>query len=479
MGAEKGGFQMKHKKRLWASLVLLLFVLASCSETPDAVEYDDPSLPVDGEGDINNGTVPLTQEHFLQDLDYMLYVLENNFALFDVAYWARDVDIPAIVNNAYDDILNNPEMNVDEFYDSLFLHFHPLWPIGHFDIITPHRHNRLVRYFDPSRGLFSGSAAARLTYPHVLDFYEPRHPDGDIYDIFDDTPNVTTEIVEEGRIARLTVNSFVPTSVLEEREQIRSFFRDIHDYEHLIIDLRANRGGTPSYFYNDIMGLLLDEVVILKSYAFFVADGIYAEAYVSPNYGLWWQLSGAIPDFEELCSISEMLSENARLQFNHRDAERLDYGFPVHTTIRARRQLLFGTQPAFDGEIWLLTGPLMTSAAQLAAWASKESGFATLVGEITGGVYGGPRTLAALPNSGILFLFDVFYVTDVHGRPLEAGTIPHHFGQDGMDALETVLALIAEGRKDGTGGAMTGFYRGTDPVARGATSETNERNRRL
>ena len=58
---------------------------------------------------------------------------------------------------------------------------------------------------------------------------------------------------------------------------------------------------------------------------------------------------------------------------------------------------------------------------------------------------GGPRIYVTLPNSGILFVIDVFYVTDAHGRPLEAGTIPHYFNRDGMDALETVLALIEEG----------------------------------
>jgi len=40
---------------------------------------------------------------------------------------------------------------------------------------------------------------------------------------------------------------------------------------------------------------------------------------------------------------------------------------------------------------------------------------------------------------------DLFYVTDSRGRPLEAGTIPHIFNREGMDALETVLALIEKG----------------------------------
>ncbi|MCL2221058.1 MAG: hypothetical protein FWC20_02090 [Oscillospiraceae bacterium] len=40
---------------------------------------------------------------------------------------------------------------------------------------------------------------------------------------------------------------------------------------------------------------------------------------------------------------------------------------------------------------------------------------------------------------------DIERFTDRYGRPLEAGTIPHHFNHPGMDAMETVLALIAAG----------------------------------
>jgi len=88
----------------------------------------------------------------------------------------------------------------------------------------------------------------------------------------------------------------------------------------------------------------------------------------------------------------------------------------------------------------------MGSAAQLAAWISMEADYATHVGEPTGGNFGGLRTLALLLNTGIALYFDVFYITDSRGRLLETGTIPHHSNRPGMDALETALALISEGK---------------------------------
>jgi len=123
----------------------------------------------------------------------------------------------------------------------------------------------------------------------------------------------------------------------------------------------------------------------------------------------------------------------------------MDYGYRLRISANVRRLPRFDNHPAFDGQIWLLTGPNMMSATQIAAWVAKDTGFATLVGDITGGAYGGPRTFVTLPNSGIAFQMDLFYVTDRHGRPLEAGTIPHYFNREGMDALATVLAMIDEG----------------------------------
>ena len=141
----------------------------------------------------------------------------------------------------------------------------------------------------------------------------------------------------------------------------------------------------------------------------------------------------------------QMLEDFDIPDFNLADMERMDYGLQLRRRVSPRRLPQFDHQPAFNGKIWFLSGPRVASAGQLATTVVEDTGFATIVGEVTGGAYGGPRIYVALPNTGILFQMDVFYVTDRHGRPLEAGAIPHYFNRPGMDALETVLAMIAEG----------------------------------
>ncbi|MCL2248721.1 MAG: S41 family peptidase [Oscillospiraceae bacterium] len=119
----------------------------------------------------------------------------------------------------------------------------------------------------------------------------------------------------------------------------------------------------------------------------------------------------------------------------------MSYGFRAHAEISPSQT----RRSDYNGKIWLLTSDFTGSAAQVATWLFKESGLATLVGDVTAGYFGGERIRRYLPSTGIPFIFDVLYFTDHNGRPLEAGTIPHHFNRPGMDAMETVLALIAEG----------------------------------
>ena len=439
-------------------------------------------------------TTGLTAEHFLYDIEYMLYVLENNFALFDVAYWARGADITAITDNIRAYILANPNMDVDEFYKTLLHSFFPLSGVGHFMIIPPFYHHHIVNSITWHNRVFTRNALTRLRYPHVLAFYEPRSDVGlgidelfaygirlsiihetlvllneaDLSEnitqafasgnvseaselvsralgIYHNIPTIVTDIIEEGRIAYLAINNF--TRHAGSVADVLFFLQDVQQYEHLIIDLRLNTGGSPLQFYESVMSPIIAEDLVVEGFTFLISGGAYTQEFIQNLYGRHFihsSISNIRSVDSEVRPIYEFLEEFNLSEFYMADVQRLGYGFRIQDTIPARPHSMFNYQPAFDGKIWLLTGPLMYSGAQIASWVVKESGFATLVGETTGGAMGGPRTFVALPNSGILFQMDVFYVTDSHGRPLEAGTIPHYFNREGMDALETVLAMIRE-----------------------------------
>ena len=494
------------------AFTLLCIVLAACGSTDLYDEYDAfTTEKYDNEHNytLSEDDTDLSpkQAYFLKDLDYMLYVFENNFALFDVAYWHHGVDIRGIIDDLRIAVINNPDIDVDEFFLALNRQFSPLRGVAHFAVESPANHFNIMN--NPAAmeaRFFDAESFARFSYPHVLAFYEPRHPDSSMrggvdaiiemlridgeaqirfaarrlklfgeYELAEEikrafqegeylrtaglmdraqgimrrSPNVATEILEENRIAYLSINSFdhLRGAVWDsEVALIHDFLDGIRDFEHLIIDLQRNSGGIPQIFYDNILRPNISEPVQPRGFAFAVR-GTYMERFLNePHFVIaetfhYSTIDTFIPVYDQLWSISDILNEFDLPDLRLYDMERMHYGWPVQTPLLTPLY----DEPVFGGKIWLLTGPHMGSAAQIAAFVSMETGFATHVGDITGGNYGGPRTVIALPNTGIVFRMDVLYVTDRYGRPLEAGTVPHHFNREGMNALETALALIAEG----------------------------------
>jgi len=500
-------------------LILTLMLLAACGRgAVDVEEYMEEytvgdlayySEPIELNENNHMATETPNYIYLLKDLDYMQYVLENNFALFDVAYWSRGVDIHEILDNVRADIVANPDMDADEFLVSMAYNFSELASFAHFSIDLPNAHTGVISGRMPLfNAMFTERTLERWHYPHVMDFYRRQlslglwtqgtlRTQGDaarqihldrfimfgFYDEVDEInyfvergeyeevsrrmqnvgvsinrrTSITMESLIYGNVAYLAIDRFRfredPSSTEwdTEEEMIHSFFEEIRGYDHLIIDLRRNLGGMTIFFEEAIVRPIINEPIDLKGFVF-APSGYYVqerldEASEGANLMILQEIATPIiPTDNRLRTIDELLTEFDLPELNMQDMERMDYGFPIQMErlypIRLER---FGYESAFDGKIWVLTSHLTGSAAQVNAWLSRESGFATHVGDISGGNFGGPRTAVALPHSGMMFRMDVFYVTDERGRPLEAGTVPHHFSCEGMSALETVLALIYEG----------------------------------
>ncbi|MCL2170060.1 MAG: S41 family peptidase [Defluviitaleaceae bacterium] len=398
------------------------------------------------------------RQAFLDDLDYMIYVLETNFPLLEAANWAHGVDYRELAEAARGRISNMSGDCEDEFLAIMTYSFYPLYSTGHFAIFDHTLHYRMVSNF--YGGYMGIKGLMNLELMLGAGFYEPSNLDRarraglafrDLVQMYGEPFNRTwsdriprpfsAEIVEEGRIAYVSAGRDM-SELGWAHSQIISFFREVADFEHIIIDMRGNGGGDINRFINAIMRPLLQESVESPTAFAFFFDAPYirrfGELLLLPTIS-----SGHLTNTEPYRPALEILETHHLPEINIFDIERFDYGVPIRTrTSYIRPDPIVN---GFDGKIWMLTDGGMVSAAQLAAWYAKETGFATLVGCPTGGSFGGPRTMAFMPNTGIIFYFDMFYITDSRGRPLEAGTLPHHFNREGMDALATVLALIDEG----------------------------------
>ena len=94
----------------------------------------------------------------------------------------------------------------------------------------------------------------------------------------------------------------------------------------------------------------------------------------------------------------------------------------------------------------MLVGPAVYSASESFSVFCQETGFATLVGQNTGGDGIGSLDpiFLQLPNSGLLLQFSMMFGLNADGSSSEeAGTMPEILSPEGEPALVTALRSIS------------------------------------
>ena len=285
-----------------------------------------------------------------------------------------------------------------------------------------------------------------FTNPSTVWFYGEIEVDleAEIQDAFPEVPgNVETAILVPDEVAFLRINSFLANPAYDDLV-ILPFLQEIQGYDHLILDLRSNLGGLASYFPELILTRLIGETVENQTHEFF-SGGSRAYGFMNAALQTSLQIEGQF-EWQELVSAEIMpamdfITAQGMDHFNQEDLARLDY-------VLVSRTALFPSEDSinFGGKVWLLVDDMSMSASALATNAMLYTGLATVVGENTSGVMGSSHIYITLPSTGIIWRIDVGYQTDAAGNSLEVyGIAPQIRNFDGMDALETVLDLIARG----------------------------------
>ncbi len=127
------------------------------------------------------------------------------------------------------------------------------------------------------------------------------------------------------------------------------------------------------------------------------------------------------------------LSEPFRTQYTSR--------FTHYTT---ETEIFEAAEAPYGGTIWVLVDDTVYSSSENFVMFCKNTGFATLIGTTTGGDGGiADPLLAALPNSGLIVRFSVFYRLNGDGNGNEAnGTKPDIVLSEHEDALKKCLEQI-------------------------------------
>lgn len=433
----------------------------------------------------------LTKEDFLNDFDYMMETMEDTFPYFGVAERKLGVDIKALGRKTRDMIENYPyslegfanqlgisledmpDLDEQIFWSIVRHEFFPhLTGLAHAYTLDSGLYNAFQHHYSGPSSYATTNNHHAFTNPISQQFYQEQEvlfntldeEKGALFQfIFRGSPLVhlpnsivTTEIIEENRIAYLKVPSFLKFNVNTDTDTLRRFYRDINEYEHLIVDIRDNGGGSPDIWRMFIMKPLWqdrDNMPDMPLYAFYKGSK-FGKSLGEENLKIEARGSRNIPETDNLLTAKEIIEVNNLPHMNEEDVQDLAYGVKFNTSIgniewqhMQQMRLPYIPDSSFDGKVWLLTNGNNYSGAALFARHAKEMGFATLVGEQTGGAYTTSAGMFfALPSTGIILRWDIDYLTDQEGRALnEFPTTPHHPNLPGMDALETVLQLIEEG----------------------------------
>lgn len=206
-----------------------------------------------------------------------------------------------------------------------------------------------------------------------------------------------------------------------DAEVLRAFFRET---ENCIVDIRGNGGGSDLYWRTNLVGPNISQSMIAYNYS--LIKGADALAHHEA-----WRYSSLDP-IEEL-PVDKLPNLNPADLHGITHFEQYGIGADPE-----------GDMPLFTGKFWLLTDAGVYSSAESFANFCKQTGFATLVGETTGGDGIGIEPLySVLPNSGICVIFSDENGLNADGSCNEEyGTQPDIPNADGMDALETCLAVI-------------------------------------
>ncbi|MCL2816402.1 MAG: S41 family peptidase [Oscillospiraceae bacterium] len=406
----------------------------------------------------------LTTETLLYDFDYLSRILEENYPFYGAARRKFGIDLQrqtALARTAVEnlDATGNHSRILREFSDILSGYIvAPMRNMGHMIGLwsggQSYKIQLALMKWDGSfpiqwyPNLYARYLLGMFTSPTAIRYYGNPFDSEDIESfiqsvLFTPVPNnVTFDIIQPDSIAYIHMRDMDSASIDIDGELIAAFVETIGNFDHLIIDLRGNRGGSASAFLQNIIAPLIDEPASLFYYVFFKGGQhnlMFDELYYRD---LQWQSANGLvlhadaPRFHVGDILPSLTHANAA------DFADISYGFKREITVTPS-----ANRWEFKGKIWILIDGRSISATEISAALAKESGFATLVGESTGGMFGGyTAAFIGLPNTGAIIRYDYGYVTDLNGRAIEEfGVAPNIYNRPGMDALETVLALISEG----------------------------------
>ena len=378
-------------------------------------------------GGISSGSHRLTQEQMLADYDAMWKDIDDNYPLMGVAKRTTKKDF-AKVRAEYGEKLTGAKSDAD-FFDVLSGCVGEFEGTGHMSLFDRDTYQEMLSLYKSLNYPQTKYLYTVLNNPSSKAFYSTQEGELrggisiNLSGLFGKT-NLSTKILETDQVAYMKIKSLDNSFISTDTPKIREFFQQIKNYGACIVDIRGNGGGDSAYWVKNLVAPNLTEPAEYTGYQ--LVRGKAAEQYLI-SAGM---IMVPLWDFKRLPNI------------NQDDFARMDYFIESKSKIPNESDT-----KAFEGKFYLLTDGGVYSSAEAFAIFCKATGFATIVGEPTGGDgMGTDPLLFALPNSGTILRFSASLGLNPDGGSNEEfGTVPDVPNAAGKDALQTCLDLIHGG----------------------------------
>ena len=412
-------------KKLLAT-ALLPCLLAGCGAQQAPEESDSPTDHLLG----------LTQEQRLEDYDYLVQTLGDSYLCMGVRDRDNPDDLSTDIFQEYREMIQQSDSD-EMFYSAIYSALFRLGTYGHLWIVEPDAYRSYCQAYEDDSLADRTHWREVLTDPVTVQGYEKLQAlldaEGDEdpaagSDSGDPAANLHTLILPGGTVGYLKIDSFpapFEPQFQEDQESLLNFYKTAADCTDLIIDLTDNSGGSELYWQQLLAAPLTDRPLSCTNYAL-LADSENNHPYIEDVFS---------PD--ELHPISE-LPDLPNLE---QDGIQAATHF-VESTLSVEPAV---ERAPFHGRVWVLVGPAVYSASESFAVFCQETGFATLVGQQTGGDGIGALdpVFLQLPNSGILVQYTMMFGLNSDGSSSEeAGTTPDILSPAGEPALVTALRAM-------------------------------------
>lgn len=325
----------------------------------------------------------LTQKEKLADFQYMYNVLKENYPFFEVNKRVNNVDWLSKKSKYIKEIKETD--NDNDFYITLKYIVKELnnW---HTEMLDGEGYNCFKAMYSQTSP-WSNQLNKEKTKKRYNFDENATNSIENTTDVVDDK-NLRTELMGN-RTAYISISSFGTQHMKQDSEKIRSFLTKVKDYNALIIDIRGNGGGNVRYWLEDVVPLIINNTFSCTQYQVY-RGGNFSKQFIK------FELGDVYSELEPIKNLNNSKLKNMPKEIY----KNFKYFLQVDRSIKPNNPV------GFKGKVYMLVDKYVYSAAEEFASFAKNSGFATLIGEKTGGdgITDDPL-LCSLPNSGYVLRF--------------------------------------------------------------------------